>query len=102
VLDVAEDGSRDVYAGIRPEGFILREDGPLCCKLNGVEVMGRDISVVSTHEASLNPTVRAIIGTDNKVNINNASVRFALHPHKVFFFDKMTEKRWNPGEEHED
>lgn len=100
VLDVAESGSRDVYAGIRPEGFILREDGPLCCKLNGVEVMGRDISVVSTHKASLNPTVRAIIGTDNKVNIDNASVRFALHPHKVFFFDKMTEERWKPGEEH--
>ncbi|MCM1387723.1 MAG: ABC transporter ATP-binding protein [Bacillus sp. (in: Bacteria)] len=102
VLDVKESGSRDVYVGIRPEGFVLRKDGALRCELSGVEVMGRDISVVSTHKASLNPTVRAIIGTDNKVNIEEASVRFALHPHKVFFFDKMTEKRWKPGEEHGD
>ena len=54
-----------VYAAIRPEGFLLQEDGPLRCELDGVEVMGRDISVVSKNKASLNPTVRSIIGTEN-------------------------------------
>ncbi len=55
----------NVYAAIRPEGFRLQEDGPLCCELDGVEVMGRDISVVSRNKASLNPTIRSIIGTEN-------------------------------------
>lgn len=89
----------DVYAGVRPEGFVLNEEGSLGCKLNGVEVMGRDISIVSSHEASLNPTVRALIGTENRVDIGarhdggEVTVRFDLVPHKVFLFDKVTEER---------
>ena len=55
----------NVYAAIRPEGFRLQEDGPLHCELDGVEVMGRDISVVSRNRASLNLTIRSIIGTEN-------------------------------------
>lgn len=81
-----------VYAGIRPEGFVLKENGEFGCKLSGVEVMGRDISVVCTNEVSLNPTVRAIIGTENKVSME-AEVRFSLLPHKVFLFHKETEER---------
>lgn len=93
VLDVEGIADREVYVGIRPEGFILKEDGPFLCELNGVEVMGRDISVVSTHSASVNPTVRSIIGTDNHVDTDRPAVRFALMPRKVFLFDKETEER---------
>ena len=93
VLDTPGAADGDVYAGVRPEGFVLREDGPLVCRFGGVEVMGRDISVVSTHSASLNPTVRAIIGTENTVNTEEETVRFALKPHKVFLFHKVTEER---------
>lgn len=93
VLDVPGVGDRPVFVGVRPEGFILKEDGPLCCDLSGVEVMGRDISVISRNEASQSPTIRAIIGTENKVDVTNAVVRFALKPSKVFLFDKETEER---------
>ncbi|MBO5057726.1 MAG: ABC transporter ATP-binding protein [Lachnospiraceae bacterium] len=93
VLDVAGVENQEVYVGIRPEGFLLKEDGPFCCSLSGVEVMGRDISVVSTNKASLNPTVRSIVGTENKINIEAASVRFELKPAKVFLFHKKTEER---------
>ena len=48
VLDVPGVENQEVIVGIRPEGFILQEDGPLSCDLNWVEVIGRDISVVST------------------------------------------------------
>ena len=88
-----EDETRSVYVGIRPEGFVLSEDGALTCKLNRVEVMGRDISVVSTHPASLNETIRSIISADNKVNTAEECVKFHLLPHKVFIFDKETEER---------
>lgn len=93
VLNIGSIPDREVYAGIRPEGFLLCEDGPLSCRLNGVEVMGRDISVVSANEAALAPSVRAIINTENKINFSNDCVRFALKPGKVFIFDKETEKR---------
>ncbi len=93
VLTVKGVDDREVYAGIRPEGFILKEDGPFCCRLSGVEVMGRDISVVSVNEASLNQTVRSIIGTENKVNTREDQVRFALKPGKVFIFNRETEER---------
>lgn len=93
VLPVRGVDDGNVYAGIRPEGFLLKEDGPFRCKLSGVEVMGRDISIVSTNEASLSPTIRSIIGTENKVNIGEAIVRFALMPGKVFLFHRETEER---------
>ena len=93
VLQTKGISDQKVYAAVRPEGFLLQEEGPLCCTLSGVEVMGRDISVVSRHDASLNPVIRAIIGTESNVNPDNGLVRFALKPQKVFLFNKDTESR---------
>ena len=83
----------DVTVGIRPEGFILNENGPLECSLLNVEVMGRDVSVVSTNPASLNPTIRSIVDADEKPDPEAQTVRCALKPHKVFLFNKETEER---------
>ena len=82
--------------GVRPEGFLIREDGPFGCELSGVEVMGRDISVVSTHKASLNPAVRAIVSAESgplAAGAAGGQVRFSLKPGKVFLFRKDTEER---------
>ena len=65
VLYVTDIPDNDVFVGIRPEGFVLDENGPLVCSLSGVEVMGRDVSIVSTHPASQSPTIRSIISTDD-------------------------------------
>lgn len=92
VMDVnAPDGK--VYVGIRPEGFILSDDGALECDLNRVEVMGRDISVVSTHPESENDIIRAIIGSGNDVNVSTGKVRFDLKPGKVHVFDWDSQER---------
>ena len=95
VLDVpvAEADDREVYVGIRPEGFIPDEDGALECKLNNVEVMGRDVSVVSTHAASLNPVIRSIVDADYRIEKSAEVIKFSLKPHKVFLFDIATEER---------
>lgn len=77
---------QEVFVGIRPEGFILDENGPLHCKLNSIEVMGRDVSIVSKNASSVNPTVRSIINSDIKVDPDAEYVRFTLKPHKVFIF----------------
>ena len=65
----------------------------MSCALRGVEVMGRDVSVISTNQAALAPTVRAIISTDHMAKIGGTSVRFTLLPHKVFLFDQNTGER---------
>ena len=81
-----------VTAAVRPEGFMLAENGPLVCALNGVEVMGRDISVVCRHPDCENAVIRAIISAENTVPAGG-TVRFALKPRKVFLFDADTERR---------
>ena len=88
VLEVGGVADQDVHVGIRPEGFELSDNGPLCCRLSNVEVMGRDSSVVCSHVASANPVVRAIINSDNRVDTTKDTVRFSLKPHKVFLFSK--------------
>ncbi len=92
VLDVAGVSDQDVTVGIRPEGFELDPNGAFVCNLKNVEVMGRDVSIVSTHDASLNPTVRSIINADNKVEAGE-TVSFSLKRHKVFLFSKEDESR---------
>ena len=93
VLDVPGVEDKPVYVGIRPEGFIPDEKGALCCELSNIEVMGRDVSVVSRHVASLNPVVRSIVDADNKIDPASETVRYTLKPHKVFLFDHETEER---------
>ena len=94
VLDTDVEGDVDVVVGIRPEGFIPDENGPLCCKLQNIEVMGRDCSVVSSHPASQKPTVRSIIDSDLKISASEAeTVRFSLKRNKVFVFDRESEAR---------
>ena len=99
VLDVPGVSDGVVTVGVRPEGFVPDENGALECTLNNVEVMGRDVSIVSTNAASLNPTVRSIVDADYKISAD-ATVRFTLKPHKVFLFDGVTEERIYFGEQH--
>ena len=93
VLDVPGVADQEVTVGIRPEGFVLDENGPMKCQLTNVEIMGRDVSVVSTHKASLNPLVRSIINSDLKVDVSRGEMCYTLKPHKVFLFKKDTEER---------
>ena len=93
VLEVTGVADQDVIIGIRPEGFELDDNGPLHCQLNNVEVMGRDVSIVSTNAASLNPQIRSIINADNKVDLSKTDVRYRVKPHKFFLFNKETEER---------
>ena len=87
------DVDKEVYVGIRPEGFVLEEDGPLECKLKGVEVMGRDITVVSFNSQCENTEIRSIISSEIAVKEGAETVCFALKPKKVHIFEKETEKR---------
>ena len=97
VLAVSGVANQSVTAAIRPEGFTLSETGALSCDLSRVEVMGRDISVVSTHPKSQNVTIRSIISAENAVNTASQKVRFDLKPNKVFLFQKESGTRIDFG-----
>ena len=93
VLDTRGVFDQTVTVGIRPEGFLLDENGPFTVDLNRVEVMGRDTSVVCTHPKALTDPVRCIIPSDAGIDISGKTVNFTLKPHKVHIFSKETEER---------
>ena len=93
VLRVSGVDDQAVWVGVRPEGFIPQEAGPLCCSLVGVEVMGRDTSVVSTHPTAESASIRSIISAEHHIDKDAETVRFALKPGKVFLFSRESEER---------
>ena len=84
---------REVYIGIRPEGFIPDEGGALRCALKGMDVMGRDVSLIFSHAAATQPNVRAIVNSDIKIDLSAENTAFSIKPSKLYVFDKATEKR---------
>ena len=93
VLDVPGVGDQNVTVGIRPEGFTLDPNGAFVANVSNIEVMGRDVSVVSKHPNSQNLVVRSIINSDSTIDATSKTVSFSLKPHKVFIFNKDTEER---------
>lgn len=87
-----EHEDQEVYVGIRPEGFIVAEDGVMSCEVQQLEVMGRDISIISKNAACEKSTIRTIVDADTKVPMSGV-IRFNLKPNKVFLFNRETESR---------
>lgn len=86
-------GDTDVWIGIRPEGFYVDEKGPLTCALKGVEVMGRDVTVLSSHPAFDGETIRTIVDSENRPDTGRKEVHFRVRPGKIFVFSKETGER---------
>ena len=93
VLDTPTLSDRDVTVGIRPEGFEVDAHGPVRCALSAIEVMGRDVTIVSTHPACQASSIRSIVDADDTKALSVGEVRFSLKPHKVFLFDAETDMR---------
>ena len=93
VLDTPGVPDQDVSVGIRPEGFWVDDNGAFKCDVQAVEVMGRDVSIVSTHAGSQSEKIRYIISTEFKMNHDLKQVRFTLKPGKVHIFNKTTGER---------
>ena len=82
-----------VTAAVRPEGFLPQADGPLRCAFRGVEVMGRDVTILSAHPDHQAPVIRAIVSAREAAAPAGDNVRFALKPDKVFLFHRDTGER---------
>lgn len=99
VLDVPGVKDCDVTVGIRPEGFTYDANGSFKCKLDRIEVMGRDISIVSKNDKCEAPVVRSIIDSDMRPDEDSDIVSFNLRPGKVHLFDAGTGARIRFGKE---
>ena len=114
VLKAPGVADQKVFVGIRPEGFIYNPNGEFSCDLTNVEVMGRDVSIISTNPACINvdvsggkaddakvaekPAIRSIIDADTKIDRDANVVTFSLKPNKVFIFNYETQERIYIGE----
>lgn len=99
VLDAPGVPDGDVYVGIRPEGFVPAADGALRCAMRGVEVMGRDISILAAHPACAAPVIRAIVSAEARAHLDALAgeVRFTLKPGKTHLFSRESEERLVPS-----
>lgn len=95
----SEETARNIIIGIRPEGLVPAQNGPICCGLRSVEVMGRDTSVVAGHAAAEGDFLRAIVSGEDALQAAGGVVRFAAKPRKVFLFDEQTGNVIGGGEE---
>ena len=93
LLTVQGVDDQEVWCAIRPEGFILDENGPMECDLHGVEIMGRDVSVVAGHPTLEGVQMRAMTSAARKLDDEAETVRFRVDPEKVLLFSKADEKR---------
>ena len=93
ILDAAGVEDCDVTVAVRPEGFEINPMGAFTCTLDRIEVMGRDISIVSTHKFSHNPLVRSIIDSENVNDVTEGSVKFDVKKNKTCIFRKDTDER---------
>ena len=84
---------QEVWCAIRPEGFTVDANGPLRCRLQAVEIMGRDVSVVAEHPALDSAQLRAIDPDARRMDPDAETVRFAIDPEKVLLFRKDDESR---------
>ena len=88
--------ARDVYVAVRPEGFVAVSDTDLKdilhCDFMKMEVMGRDTSIICTHEAFEGTVIRAIVPSESRPQFIGGEVCFKLKPSKVHVFDAETEE----------
>ncbi len=92
IMDIDTE-DREVVVGIRPEGLMPCADGALCASLKGVDVMGRDVSIVFSHPASDAQNLRAIVNSDIMLDMRSTDISFSVKPQKLYIFDKETKKR---------
>ncbi len=93
IADAEGVSDQAAWVGIRPEGLIPTEGGPLTCAMRGVEIMGRDVSVMASHPAAAAPTLRAIVSAGAALPRAAETVSFSVAPSKLLLFRRDGEER---------
>ncbi len=91
ILDT-EEQDQDVFVGIRPEGFKVNPNGCFSAKIEYIERIGRDMSIIAKNANSEKPTFRVIIDSETNVP-NEGTIKFELRKEKCFVFKGETQER---------
>ena len=95
--DPAFTEDKEVYVGIRPEGFLCdehtkEEDKVLTLDVQAIQTMGRDMSLLCDSPYKDSSALIKII-VDSEIKVGVGVNRFAIRPSKMFVFDGKSEKR---------
>ena len=86
--------NKEVFVGIRPEGFLLDGEKEKVLTLNVDEIvtMGRDLTLVCSSTYHLgDERIKIIVDSDLEPSVG--PIRFAIRSSKIFIFDGKTEER---------
>ncbi len=85
--------NKEVYIGIRPEGFTITEsnDHTLTLNIDQIQTMGKDISLICSHPSFTGDQLKIVIDSETEASVGSA--KFELRNSKIYVFDKNTEER---------
>ncbi len=86
--------NKEVYVGIRPEGFILNEndeDLGISLRVKEITLNGKDTTLTLEHDSFLGEEIKIVVDSDLALSI--ATYRFKVKENKMFVFDKESEER---------
>ncbi len=100
---VASDDYKKIYVAIRPEGFVVESITPydgsiieqtesqneeciVSCKVDLVETIGRDTTLIINSPTKEKTYFKAIVPSELKIT-DSDKVDFKVKPHKMFIFD---------------
>ncbi len=89
-----DEGEREVYVTIRPEGFEMAPEKSTTClhaEAEMLQVLGRDISIVAKNPECTTDTFKVIISDEEITNKKDLS--FKIKPNKLYIFDGETQER---------
>lgn len=80
---------KEVFVGIRPEGFIVDEKAKLSFEVFQVETIGRDTTLIIDNPTNSEKKFRAIVDAQYRIKPGDI-VKFDIKDTKLFVFDKQT------------
>lgn len=83
--------NQSVYVGIRPEGFIVGQEGTMTLNVEHIETLGRDYSLVCNHPNAVSVSFKVIVDADSNVDLG--AIKLGIKTNKCFVFNKETEER---------
>lgn len=90
---LSKEKDRSIIVGVRPEGYVLDANGPLSVEAQFLETIGRDYSLVSSHQSSLSPSFRIILSDTVDMKDLKGTVSFKLKENKTYIFDESDGRR---------
>lgn len=88
--------NQDVHIGIRPEGFLMKEEAEgkekvLTLNCEKVYTQGRDLQLICSSKYAEEGKIKLIIDSD--IEAEPGEIHFALRRNKIYVFEKESEKR---------